>query len=60
MNIPKGWHIFYDPKPIPTKKHDFTFYHDDYDGAEDGNDNRAGTGETLQDCIDQIEEIENG
>jgi len=34
----------------------FDFVHEDYDGAEDAHDNRLGIGESIEDCINQIEE----
>ena len=35
MTIPNGWHIKYNPKPIPIRGHDWDFWHD-----EVGNDSR--------------------
>ena len=35
---------------------EFTFVHTDYDGAEDANDHRCGGGESIEDCINQINE----
>lgn len=35
------WHIYFEPPPIPCRNSDWHFYHDDYDGAPDANDNRA-------------------
>lgn len=32
------------------------FSHDDYDGAPDSNDNRAGEGDTVEECLEQIQE----
>ncbi len=37
----------------------FGFVHDDYDGAPDAKDNRFGLGKTIEDCIEQINEIES-
>ncbi len=31
MTIPKGWHIQYNPKPIPLRGHDWDFWHDEVD-----------------------------
>lgn len=53
------WHIYLDPPPIPTRNCDWHFYHDDYDGAPDANDHRAGSGADVKDCIDQIKDIED-
>lgn len=56
----RHWHIEYVPKPIPDRRHDFDFWHDDYDGAPDSGDNRCGTAESVEDALEQIREIENG
>ena len=45
--------IYREPPPIPTRAHDWAYVHDDYDGPEDG---RCGTGASLLDCLQQIEE----
>lgn len=55
--IPKGWHIKYDPPPIPLRECDYQFYHDDYDGTDGGN-GLCGTGRSVIDCLRQIVEIE--
>lgn len=52
--IPKGWHITYNPKSIGSGKHDYDFHHDNFDG-ENG---LAGTAEDIYDAIEQINEIE--
>ena len=58
MNIiPNGWHIEYDPKPIPISSHDYNYYHDDYDGADGGN-GLAGTASSVDDAMNQIMEIQ--
>lgn len=31
MTIPNGWHIKYNPKPIPIRGHDWDFWHDEVD-----------------------------
>lgn len=49
-----GWHISYNPKPIPDKSHDYDFHHDDYDG-ENG---LCGTAKDIEDAVKQINEIE--
>jgi len=52
-----GWHIEYNPKPIPIRFGvDWDFIHDDYDGEND----LAGSGFSFLDCVDQIIEIELG
>ena len=55
MDIPKGWHIEYSPKPIPPSCGvDFDFWHDD----NDIENNLSGTGSSIEDCLNQINEIE--
>lgn len=53
------WHILYNPKPIPDRRHDYDWWHEDYDGAPDSRDIRCGTAESAEDARRQIEEIEN-
>ena len=57
--IPEGWNIALSIKPIPDRRHDFDFWHDDYDGAEDGN-HLHGTACNVRDAVEQIREIELG
>lgn len=55
-----SWSIAYNPPPIPVRVCDFQFWHDDYDGAPDANDNRCGTAATLDAAkaeIDMLEEL---
>jgi hypothetical protein len=47
---PTGWTITYNPKPIPTGKHDYYFVHENFDG-ENG---LCGTGSSIQNCLDEI------
>jgi hypothetical protein len=51
-----GWHIEYNLKPIPDRRHDYDFWHEDYDGVKDGN-HLAGTAESIPDAMDQITEM---
>jgi hypothetical protein len=37
----------------------WTFVHDSYDGAPDAGDHRCGNEKTVDDCIEQIDEIED-
>lgn len=53
-----AWHIYFEPPPIPCRNSDWHFYHDDYDGAPDANDNRAGHAESVDGCLREIREIE--
>jgi hypothetical protein len=52
-----GWHIEKNLKPIPDRRHDYDFWHDDYDGADGGN-GLCGTAESIVDAIKQIADIE--
>ena len=29
FEMPAGWHIEYNPKPIPDRRHDWDYWHDD-------------------------------
>lgn len=55
--VADGWHIVYSPKPIPDRRHDYDFWHDNYDGADGGN-GLCGTASSVGDAIEQIKEIE--
>jgi len=55
--IPTGWYITHNPKPIPDRSHDYDFVHDNYDGADGGN-GLCGTAKSFTDAIAQIKEIE--
>ena len=46
----------YEPKPVPTTSMDWDFFHDDYDGPPD---TRCGNGANIQDCKQQIDEMED-
>ena len=54
MNISDGWHITHNPKPIPDRRFDYDFSHDNHDG----DNGLCGTGDSVADCLKQIEEIE--
>lgn len=56
--IPDGWSIEYNPKPIPDRRFDYDFWHEDYDGADGGN-GLCGCAKNKGDAIDQILEIQN-
>lgn len=53
------WHIEYNPPPIPTRACDWQFWHDDFDGAPDANDNRSGSAASLEDAKMEIDMIED-
>lgn len=46
----------YAPKPIPDRRHDYDFWHDNYDGADGGN-GLCGTASSIEDAMRQIREI---
>lgn len=56
----RGYHIRFDPPPIPTRDCDWQWHHDDFDGAPDGNDHRCGASASLEaakaDIDDQIDD----
>jgi hypothetical protein len=52
------WTITFDPKPISSRSFDYDFYHQDYDGALDGDDIRCGNACSIEDAKIQIDEIE--
>lgn len=49
--------ITYWAKPIPDRAHDYDFVHEDFDGAEDSNDYRCGSGSSVDDCKQKIDEL---
>lgn len=54
--IYRNFHIVFVYPPIPIRTMDYGYYHDDYDGTEDANDNRFGHGASIADCVKQIDE----
>jgi hypothetical protein len=52
------WMICFAPPPIPTRKCDWQFVHDDYDGAPDAHDNRAGHAGSIAQAMAEIDERE--
>jgi hypothetical protein len=51
----RNYVIYYDPPPIPSRTCDWHYYHEDYDGAEDANDHRCGSGPSEQWCKNEID-----
>lgn len=51
----RGFRIYYDRTPLAGN--DWHYVHDDYDGAPDANDNRAGTEASLEACKTEIDEM---
>lgn len=52
------WHIQRADWTRPSAEFDWDWWHEDYDGAEDANDPRSGSGRTLDACINAINEHE--
>ena len=52
-SIGNGWYVEYNQKPIPDRRNDYDFWHEDYD-LDSG---LCGTAESVEDAIRQIEEI---
>ena len=51
------WHIYCDPPPIPIRDYDWHFHHDAYDGP---GDQRCGSAGSLEECLLEIRELEDG
>ena len=51
----RGYVIEYAPPPIPVRIHDWSFVHEDYDGAPDSNDCRQGTAASVWDAKREID-----
>lgn len=54
MEVPEGWHVEYNQKPIPDRQFDYDYWHDDHDGTN----GLCGASASVVDAIKQIEEIE--
>lgn len=59
VNEYRGYYIFFEPVPVPSKKFDYQFVHKDFDGAPDSGDSRYGAAPSVQECIDKIDELED-
>lgn len=53
----RGYHIYYDPPPIPIRKFDYCFVHRDFDGPGDP---RHGAAETITEALREIDTLEDG
>ena len=58
----RGFTIYWNPKPIPDRRHDYSWVHDEYDGAPDEPgggclDRRAGHSAGLQEAKADIDEL---
>lgn len=54
-----NWRVHYDPKPIPTRALDWSYWHKDFDGTEDACDNRYGSTPSLLAAINEIDDRED-
>ena len=54
----RGYLIHLDVDGMTPPGEKFIFGHEDYCGAPDSGDNRCGVGITIEDCIEQINDIE--
>lgn len=55
----RGYTITYDPPPIGTRAFDWSFEHDDFDGAPDAGDRRCGHAASVAACRAEIDDIED-
>lgn len=58
----RGYHVSYDPKPIPDRRFDWDFWHEDFDGGLDEpggtcTDHRHGNAESADAAREKIDEI---
>lgn len=53
----KGFYIVYEPKPIPDRRYDYDWTHEDYNGP---GDNRAGTAASVSVCMAEIDMLLDG
>ena len=54
----RNWTISYRAAPIPIRDCDWSFSHDDYDGAPDSGDVRCGVAASLEAAMRRIDELE--
>ena len=54
----RDWWVAYDPPPIPVRTMDWTFWHDDFDGAPDSCDSRCGHAASLEAAKAEIDDWE--
>ena len=57
-DLPSGWNIELNPKPIPDRSFDYDFWHDDHDGDNGLSGSAASFDDAVQDIL-RIEEINN-
>jgi len=58
MNKYRGYTISFDPKSIGSRAFDWDYAHEDFDGALYSGDDRCGSAGSLEECKEQIDEIE--
>lgn len=62
MKLPLGWTITHNPKPIPSKRWDWDYVHDDFDAELDNGEwvgnGLCGSAESYEEAVRQIMEIE--
>ena len=51
----RDYHIEYQPKPIPTRKHDWNWTHEDYDGPGDPRCGTAASEAAAKIAVDEME-----
>lgn len=54
-SVYRGFEIWHMRTSVPPTEGDWEFSHVDYDGAEDANDDRLGSGCSVDDCKSQID-----
>ena len=52
----RGYRVEYWPPPIPVRDHDWSFWHLDYDGADDAHDSRYGWAASEEEAHRAIDE----
>lgn len=60
IRIYRGYQINYDPPPIPVRDMDWHYHHEQFDGGEDAKDDRYGHAASPEDCMREIDLIEDG
>lgn len=55
----RGYVVTYDPPPIPDRRWDWHFAHEQFDGAPDAGDRRHGDAASLTDAMHEIDSIED-
>jgi hypothetical protein len=53
----RGYRIHYDPPPIPDRRFDWHFAHENFDGAPDAGDHRHGDAASLEEAKAEIDDM---